>query len=152
MGQSEMPYRPIPQMKYTLFLCLCCVLLFTGCEENSPDASSVFIGGQINNPETDYIVISKENETIDTLYLDEKNQFGKDFQDLESGIYTFNHPPESQIMYMEPGDSIVIWLNTMSFDQSLNFSGDGSEKSNFLLGMYQKKRSNNDHIHTYYKI
>ncbi|PTX42389.1 hypothetical protein C8P64_2818 [Christiangramia gaetbulicola] len=136
---------------YYLFL-LCCILLVAGCNDDSSTADSVFIGGQINNPETDYVVISKDNKTIDTLFLDEKNQFGKDFKNLESGIYTFKHPPESQIMYMEPGDSIVIWLNTMSFDESLNFSGQGAEKSNFLLDMFLNNQSNNDLILTYYKI
>ncbi len=110
------------------------------------------MGGQINNPETDYVILSKENQTIDTLFLDKNNQFGKDYKNLESGIYTFKHPPENQIMYMEPGDSIVIWLNTMSFDESLNFSGEGAEKSNFLLDMFLKNRENNDLILTYYKI
>jgi len=110
------------------------------------------VGGQINNPETDYVILSKENQTIDTLFLDKNNQFGKDYKNLESGIYTFKHPPENQIMYMEPGDSIVIWLNTMSFDESLNFSGEGAEKSNFLLDMFLKNRENNDLILTYYKI
>ena len=139
-------------MKYLPIIIFSCALLLTGCNDNSPESDSVFIGGQINNPETDYIVISKENKTIDTLYLDEKNQFGKEYKDFESGIYTFKHPPESQIMYMEPGDSIAIWLNTMSFDESLNFSGEGSDKSNFLLDMFLKNQSNNDLILTYYKI
>ena len=112
----------------------------------------IFLGGQINNPETDYVIISKENETIDTLFLNEKNQFGKNFKNLDGGIYTFKHPPESQVMYMEPGDSIIIWLNTMSFDESLNFSGKGAEKSNFLLDMFLKNQRNNDLILTYYKI
>ena len=152
MGHSERPLLPILQMKYLFLLGFCCALLFTGCDDHSPESNSVFIGGQINNPETDYIIISKENETIDTLFLDGKNQFGKDFQNLESGIYTFKHPPESQIMYMEPGDSIVIWLNTMAFDESLNFSGEGSQKSNFLLDMFLKNQNNNDLILTYYKI
>lgn len=123
-----------------------------GCKDDTPADDGVYIGGQINNPETDYILISKENEVIDTLFLDEKNQFGKDFENLESGIYTFKHPPESQIMYVEPGDSIVVWLNTMAFDESLNFSGKGAEKSNFLLDMFLKNQNNNDLILTYYKI
>lgn len=139
-------------MKYHYFLFFCCVLLFTGCASDSSESNSVYIGGQINNPDTDYVVLSKENTIIDTLYLDEKNQFGKDFENLEKGIYTFKHPPESQIMYMEPGDSIVIWLNTMSFDESLNFSGEGASKSNFLLDMFLKNQNNNDLILTYYKI
>jgi len=144
---------PILQMKYFFYLSLCLAVLVTGCNNNnSEESNSIYIGGQINNPETDYVVISKENETIDTLYLDEKNQFGKEFTNLGRGIYTFRHPPESQIIYTEPGDSIVIWLNTMSFDESLNFSGDGYEKSDFLLDMFLKNQKNNDLILTYYKI
>ncbi len=139
-------------MRYFYFLIFACAFLLTGCNEKSSDDNSIYIGGQINNPETDYVVISRENKTIDTLFLDEKNQFGKDYKDLEPGIYTFKHPPESQIMYMEPGDSLVIWLNTMSFDESLNFSGEGAEKSNFLLDMFLKNQGNNDLILTYYKI
>ncbi|MFV8224590.1 hypothetical protein [Christiangramia aquimixticola] len=139
-------------MKYLSFFSLCCILLLSGCNKNNTDSNSVYIGGQINNPETDFVVFSRENETIDTLYLNAKNQFGKKFSNLESGIYTFNHPPESQIMYMEPGDSIMIYLNTMSFDESLNFSGRGAEKSNFLLDMFLKNQKNNDLILSYYKI
>lgn len=135
-----------------LFLISCCALFFAGCKNNSVESNTIFLGGQINNPETDYIIVSKENKTIDTLFLNEKNQFGKEFKGLEGGIYTFKHPPESQVMYMEPGDSIIIWLNTMSFDESLNFSGKGAEKSNFLLDMFLKNQRNNDLILTYYKI
>jgi hypothetical protein len=139
-------------MKYFYLTLLCLFILFTGCNDNASESDSVFIGGQINNPETDYVVISRENITIDTLFLNEKNQFGKKYPKLETGIYTFKHPPESQIMYLEPGDSIMIYLNTLSFDESLNFSGTGAAKSNFLLDMFLKNQNNNDLILTYYKI
>lgn len=138
-------------MKNLFYLFLCCAFL-TGCKDEPVETDAVFLGGQINNPETDYVIISRENETLDTLYLDEENQFGKDFQDLGSGIYTFRHPPESQIMYIEPGDSIIIWLNTLSFDESLNFSGEGAEKSNFLLEMFLKNQKNNDYVVSNYNI
>ncbi len=152
IGYAEIPFGPLLQMKYLFYLSLCLSLLFSGCNSNPEESNSIYIGGQINNPETDFIVISKENKTIDTLYLDENNQFGKEFEKLEGGIYIFRHPPESQIIYTEPGDSIVIWLNTMSFDESLNFSGEGANKSNFLLDMFLKNQGNNDLILTYYKI
>lgn len=139
-------------MKYHYFFLISIILSLTGCGDETEDSNSVYIGGQINNPETDYVIISKENETIDTLYLDGKNQFGKDYSNLKKGIYTFNHPPESQILYMEPGDSIIIYLNTLAFDESLNFSGEGADKSNFLLDMFLKNQQNNDLILTYYKI
>mgnify|MGYP006112752343 CR=1 FL=1 len=139
-------------MKYCYFLSLCCALIFSGCTGDSKEDGTIYLGGQINNPETDFVVISKENEIIDTLFLDAKNQFGKNYPKLEAGIYTFNHPPESQIMYMEPGDSVLIYLNTLSFDESLNFSGAGAEKSNFLYDMFLKNEQNNDLILTYYQI
>lgn len=140
-------------MKYFFLSVLCLSFLFYGCENSSDRKDKdIYIGGQINNPETDYVILSRANEDIDTLYLNEKNQFGKDFKNLENGIYTFRHPPENQTVYMEEGDSIVIWLNTLSFDQSLNFSGEGAEESNFLLDMFLKNQKNNDLVLTYYKM
>lgn len=139
-------------MKKLFYFISCCVLLSTGCKNDTEESDNIFLGGQINNPETDYVVLSKENETIDTLFLDEENQFGKDFENLESGIYTFRHPPESQVMYIEPGDSIIIWLNTFDFDESLNFSGDGAEKSDFLLEIFLKNQHNNDYVINNYNI
>ncbi len=138
-------------MKYN-WLILIALTLLSSCNDDSERADRIFVGGQINNPETDYVVLSKEDNIIDTLYLDEQNQFGKEYDSLDSGIYTFKHAPENQIMYLEPGDSIVIWLNTLDFDRSLNFSGDGAEKSNFLLDIYLQNRDNNDLILKYYKI
>lgn len=117
-------------MKYA-WLLIGFLLLLSGCNNQPEGDQHVFVGGQINNPETDYVVLSKEDSIIDTLYLNQQNQFGKEYDDLESGIYTFKHSPENQIMYLEPGDSVVIWLNTLDFDRSLNFSGDGAEKAIF---------------------
>ncbi len=140
-------------MRYYLIIGLCIIFSICGCENNNDrEDSDIFIGGQINNPETDFVIISQANKDIDTLYLDEKNQFGKDFKNLKGGIYTFKHPPENQTVYIEPGDSILIWLNTLSFDESLNFSGKGAEESNFLLDMFLKNEENNDLVLTYYKM
>ncbi|MEO2064426.1 MAG: hypothetical protein ABGW97_15690 [Christiangramia sp.] len=138
-------------MKYA-WLLIGFLLLLSGCNNQPEGDQHVFVGGQINNPETDYVVLSKEDSIIDTLYLNQQNQFGKEYDDLESGIYTFKHSPENQIMYLEPGDSVVIWLNTLDFDRSLNFSGDGAEKSNFLLDIFIRNLDNNDLILQYYKI
>ena len=140
------------RMKFRLLTVFCCVLSICSCKDGNGDEAAIYIGGQINNPETDYVVISRENESIDTLYLNSQNQFGKAYDSLEPGIYTFKHPPESQIMYIEEGDSLVLWLNTLAFDQSLNFSGRGAKKSNFLKNMFLKNQDNNDLILSYYKV
>ena len=139
-------------MKYYLLFILIGVIFSFGCNTSKNDQNGTFIGGQIMNPYNPYFVISKDNKTIDTLFLDQNNQFGKKLENLEPGIYNFTHPPENQIMYVEPGDSILIWLNTLEFDESLNFSGPGAAKSSFLLDMFLNNERNNDMMLSYYKI
>ena len=139
-------------MKYFLLFFLIGVILFTGCKNSNKDQKGTFVGGQIMNPYNPYFILSKDNKTIDTLFLDQNNQFGKKFENLEPGIYSFKHPPENQIMYLEPGDSILVWLNTMQFDESLNFSGTGAAKSSFLLDMFLNNERNSNMMLSYYKI
>jgi len=139
-------------MKYYLLFFLIGIILFTGCNDSKKDQNETFVGGQIMNPYNPYFILSKDNKIIDTLFLDQNNQFGKKFDNLEPGIYSFKHPPENQIMYLEPGDSVLVWLNTLQFDESLNFSGSGDAKSTFLLDMFLNNERNNKMMLSYYKI
>lgn len=127
-------------------------ILFSGCAKEKKVRDDTFVGGEIVNPKSSYFILSKENQVIDTLFLNQDNRFGKHFKNLEEGIYTFNHPPENQIMYLQPGDSILIWLNTMEFDESMHFSGTGANESNFLLEMFLNNEQNNELVLSYYRI
>ena len=44
--------------------------------------------------------------------------------------------PSFNICILQEGDSILIRLNTKEFDESLVFSGQGSEINNFLIEMF----------------
>lgn len=110
------------------------------------------MGGLIVNPTSEYVILLKENHVIDTFHLDDKNRFGGNVADAEKGIYVFKHPPENQLVYLEPGDSTLIYLNTLEFDESLSFSGKGAEKSNYLNELYLLNQQNNDFILSYYKL
>lgn len=122
------------------------------CTQDKNASSDFYIGGQIANPSSKYVIISKNDIDLDTLYLNENNQFGSTLKNIEAGLYVFKHPPENQIIYMEPGDSILVWVNTLAFDESINFSGKGSEKSNFLTNLYLLNQQDNDFILNYYKL
>lgn len=111
----------------------------------------MYFGGLIVNPTSNFVVLLKQDVVIDTFFLDDKNQFGGKLVEAEKGLYVFKHPPENQIMYIEPGDSTLVLLNTLDFDESLNFSGKGSEKSNFLNRMYLLNQKNNEIILNHYK-
>lgn len=138
-------------MKFKLSLLLLISLFSLSCNKKNTNSKEVFIKGQIGNPSSEYVIISKNNTPIDTLRLDSNNRFQGTLKNIEAGLYVFRHPPENQIIYLEPGDSTMVWLNTMEFDESLNFSGKGAEKSNFLTDLYLLNQQDNDLILSYYK-
>ena len=141
----------LPRMKLKLPLLLIISLFFLSCDKENKSSKEVYIKGQIANPSSEYVVITKNNINIDTLRLDNNNRFEGSLKNIEAGLYVLRHPPENQIIYLEPGDSTLVWLNTLEFDESLNFSGKGSEKSNFLTNLYLLNQQDNDLILSYYK-
>lgn len=128
------------------------IVVLTSCNDNTETSKKVYVGGQIENPSSDYVIISKNDVDIDTFKLNDKNRFGGNLENIEPGLYVFKHPPENQIMYLEPGDSTMIFVNTLEFDESINFSGKGSKESNFLTEMYLLNQKNNDLILHYYRV
>ncbi|MBQ4821990.1 hypothetical protein [Aquimarina sp. MMG016] len=126
--------------RYTIrFLTFISVLSFSffSCKSTNKDIGEhTYFGGEIVNPNTNYIVLSKDNAHHDTIYLDKNNRFFHKVENLKEGIYSFKHNPENQILILEKGDSILIRLNTLEFDESLVFTGRGAVKNNFLIDMF----------------
>lgn len=94
-----------------------------------------WIGGQIINPLSDYVLFIKDGVVIDSVLLDESNKFLFHIDTLEEGLYNFIHE-EYQILYLEPGDSLMIRVNTVEFDESIGFTGIGAERNRFLIDMF----------------
>ena len=118
---------------FSIFLCL------ISCKNEVlkvKDTPSAYIIGEIANPHNNYITILQTNGNADTIFLDEQNQFQYKFDSAASDIYWMKHFSESQLFFLEPGDSLGIYLNTEEFDESLSFSGEGSEKNNLLINTF----------------
>lgn len=140
-------------MKSKLYLLASVAIFFCiSCSKDSKHNNEAYIAGQIANPSSKYVIIAKNDVDLDTLYLNQNNQFLGTLKNVEAGLYTFKHPPENQTMFLEPGDSTLVWLNTLAFDESLNFSGKGSEKSNFLTNIYLLNQQNNDLVLSCYTL
>lgn len=127
------------QLMYTTYKTLLILLVITvivaSCSNENNDYSAYF-GGEVQNPRTDYIVLSKGNDVVDTIPLDKNNRFFIKFDSLAPGLYTFRHEPEYQYVYFEKNDSLLVSLNADDFDQSIVFSGRGDRKNNFLMELY----------------
>nr|WP_299068731.1 redoxin domain-containing protein [uncultured Allomuricauda sp.] len=127
-------------------------LSILGCSEKSGECPSVFFGGEIVNPTSDYVVLYKNDSYVDSVKLDEGNRFAFNLQAIEEGLYHFDHSPELQYLYLQEGDSILIRLNTVEFDESLVFSGQGSEINNFLIEMFLTYEKESPFVYDYYAL
>ena len=127
-------------------------ILIIGCASSPYVKEKVYFGGEIVNPKTNFVEFIQGDNQIDTLYLNKKNQFSATFQHLKEGLYTFKHGPEFQYIYLEPGDSLTVRLNSWSFDESIVYSGKGSAKNEFLLSLFLKNEKEEQEAYKYYPL
>ncbi len=124
-----------------ILLSLNIALLFsvTGCQkEFDKDNYTAYFGGEVINPKNNFVLFLKNDEVVDTLFLDKNNRFIKKFDSLAPGLYTFKHEPEYQYVYFDKNDSLMVRINPVEFDESIVFCGRGDEKNNFLMELYLK--------------
>lgn len=112
------------------------LVILASCTEREKNSPNVFFAGEIVNPTSKKVFLSKDDKVLDSVRLDENSRFSFNLPSIEEGLYHFNHGNEYQYIYLGKGDSIQIRLNTMDFDESLVFSGKGSEINNFLLDFF----------------
>ena len=138
-----MPIRPLKHFIRIIVP----IIVFSACQDNdsSKERDYTYIGGEIVNPNVDYVILFSEKGVGDTVKLDRNNRFIYKVKNLKDGIYSFKHNPENQLILLEKGDSLLFRLNTFEFDESLVFSGDGARKNNFLIESFLKnEKERND--------
>lgn len=127
---------------YTLPLYIVLFSCFTSCKKEFEARDYVaYFGGEVQNPQTNYVLFLKDNAVIDTIFLDKNNRFMHKFDSLAPGLYTFKHEPEYQYVYFDKNDSLMVRMNAFDFDNSIVFCGRGDEKNNFLMEMYLKNEA-----------
>ncbi len=122
-----------PKLLYATTL----LFFILGCKDTTTvDAKGTYFGGQIINPKDSHVYLYKKDVLVDSVALDNDNKFLIELENVEEGLYNFKHSPEYQYVYIKPQDSVLIRLNTIEFDESLVFTGNGAGLNNFLIEMY----------------
>ena len=137
----------IMNLKY-LFIAI--VSLFVAC--NHPEDKSVYIGGEIINPQSKYVLLMHADDIVDTLVLRDDHTFQKRIHTIQSGLYSFKHGTEYQYLYLDPSDSIHLRLNTWDFDETLVFEGKGSEKNELLLHIFLENEKEEKNFYSYFAL
>ncbi|HLW31386.1 MAG TPA: hypothetical protein VKX40_03920 [Aequorivita sp.] len=128
------------------------VFILFSCKKNE-DAlhKTTWIGGQIVNPKLDYVIFSRGGDILDTVKLDSNSFFLYRTDKITKGLYTLRHN-ETQVFFIEPGDSLLLHLNTMDFDESLAYSGRGAEQNNLLMYLFLTNETENRLLPQWYTL
>jgi hypothetical protein len=130
-------------MKYYIIILFVSISLFS-CKNKSIDKGEyAYFGGEIINPTNDYVLLFNSEDESDTLYLDHDNRFLHKITSFKPGLYTFSHGGEFQWVLIEPKDSLLLRLNTIDFDESLVFTGNGARKNNYLIKTFLENEDDN---------
>lgn len=108
--------------------------------------------GQITNPTGDSVFLytyqlSGKNYnkiTIDKAALNEAGKFVMTTKVDSITEMTFSDGNENAPVILSPNDKINMTLNTSYFDETINYSGKGSEKNNAIMALYLIQESINN--------
>lgn len=126
-------------------------VLFSCKKKDDTSHKTTWIGGQIVNPKHDYVILTRGDDILDTVKLDSNNFFLYRTDNIKKGLYTLRHN-ETQVFFIEPGDSLLLHLNTMDFDESLAYSGRGAEQNNLLMDLFLSNESENRILPQWYTL
>ncbi len=129
------------------FVCFLAVVFLGGCAR---EPQGVFFGGKIINPTNPALYLYYNETFVDSIQVDRGGFFSQHFDSLQNGLYRIVHPPEFQYVMIEQGDSLMLRLNTIDFDESLVFGGIGAEKNNYLMDVFLQNENENNQINSYF--
>lgn len=138
-------------MKNYLLLFFLSTVLISCTSNKERSIEGAWLGGEIINPNSNFVILTKNKSLADTIFLDENNRFNHYINKVEKGIYNFIHN-EYQILFLEPGDSLLLRLNTIEFDESLAFTGKGSERNNYLINTFLYNENENQKMRPFYDL
>lgn len=127
-------------------LILCIVFLSCNSEKQT------YFNGKIIKPTNKEIILLKDELIIKKIPIDDNGIFNSSIEIINDGLYNFIHLPEFQYLIINKGDSLSLRLNSLDFDESLVFSGVGSEKNNFLIDIFLDHENEESFIRSNYNI
>ena len=120
-----------------LFIFTFVLAISISCQEKEKEEAklSITLAGKITNPKGDLARVSA-NDFSQEISLDSTGAFVTNWEIDKPGYYNFGHGNESTSVFLNPGDSVYITLDTEQFDETLQYSGDGAGKNNYLASEY----------------
>lgn len=127
-------------MKKLALLAVAALFLIVSCKKEEKTRDYTVVAGKITYPQSDSVflyfpdrekafALNEMGEFYDTIHLEKK------------GYFYFSDGREQTELFLFPGDSIFISLDTQQFDESIVYSGNGAEKNNYLVAKFLKEEA-----------
>ena len=116
-------------------LLLLCTITIVACQQEPKDY--VTLSGKITNKNSDSLVVRTRTYSK-TIKVNEDGTF-KDTLKVEDGIYNLFDGSESTNLFLKNGFELDLTLDTKEFDETIKYSGLGSEHSNYLAAKSLKE-------------
>ena len=110
-------------------LILLCALALVSCQEEKPKDHVTFTG-KITNKNSDEIRVYNKTYSK-TISVNEDGSFS-DTLKVEKGKYTFYDGNEATTLFLENGYELNMTLDTEMFDETIVYTGIGSENNNYI--------------------
>ena len=104
------------------------LLFFMSCSTEPPIDYAIF-SGTIENPDGDKLTV-RGGDFSQEITVAEDGTFS-DTLKIEAGYFTFSHA-ERSVFYLAPGYNLSMTINTEEFDETVKYTGVGSEVNNYM--------------------
>ncbi|WP_159024147.1 TlpA disulfide reductase family protein [Formosa sp. L2A11] len=111
-----------------IFIAIGALTIFA-CQE-TPKKDYVTLSGKITDQNSDSIII-RSRKYSKTIKVNADGTFS-DTLKVEAGLYNFYDGGESSTIFLKNGYDLDMFLDTKAFDETITYTGEGSENNNFL--------------------
>ncbi len=111
-------------------LLLTAALALVACQEKSTQKDYVTFSGTISNPNSDSLLVEKRG--FKKVIAVKADGTFSDTLKVETGLYFIYDGSESSSIFLKNGYDLNLTMDTKEFDESIKYTGEGSENSNFL--------------------
>ena len=127
-------------------------IAIVSCKDDTEKAATV-VSGKITNNRGSEITFKKPNnqEFIETLNVARDGSF-LDTLLIETGVYTFQYGRNRTEIFVEAGNDLTINFDANDFENTLTFSGDGSEISTYLFNKQKTEKKLMGEDNSIYKL
>lgn len=103
-------------------------------------AQSAIFSGKIEKPLSDKVIVISASgmKEVAQASVDASGHFHMVVPVAKGTKFSWKNGNESSGLYLEPGDSIFVSINTDQFDESIVYSGNRPQANNYLAGYFIK--------------